>query len=358
MLKKHNIARRTERNLAKLLEICARPGAVLILMQDHPDPDALASAKALRKIVTVRVGKRPVIAYGGSCGRAENRVMMNVLRIGARRISPDQLDHFSTICLVDTQPRSGNNILFASRIPEIVIDHHNLPRRQLWTAEFCDVRPDYGACSSLLYEYLLASGVKANANLHTALFYGIQSDTQDLSRECSSADVRAYQELFLLADKRKLAEIRRAPVSPAYFQALKDSLSNCVVAGKTVISYIPDCRSAETVAEVAELLLRLEGIRSTVCYGLCGGLVHISARALDARGHVDVRMKKVVTRIGKGGGHNTMAGGQVPAGPDPQVQLDLVRVRILETFASNGTPCPLTHPERAGKSQDTRARKK
>ena len=135
MLNKGNAARHTEQNLAKLLDICSRPGRVLVLMQDHPDPDALASAKALRKIVTVRLGKRPIIAYGGSCGRAENRVMMNVLRIGARRISPGELEHYGTICLVDTQPRSGNNILFASRIPEAVIDHHNLPRRHPWTAQ-------------------------------------------------------------------------------------------------------------------------------------------------------------------------------------------------------------------------------
>ncbi len=358
MLKKGNKGADVERGLEKLLAICARPGRILILMQDHPDPDALACAKALRKIVTVRLGKRPIIAYGGSCGRAENRVMMKVLRIGARRISPDQLDHYTTLCLVDTQPRSGNNILFPSRIPEIVIDHHNLPRKPDWTAEFCDVRPDYGACSTLLYEYLRASGVKANPNLYTALFYGIQSDTQDLSREASPADIRAYQELFMLADKRKLAEIRRAPVSASYFQSLKDSLSNCVVAGKTVISHIPACRSAETVAEVAELLLRLEGIRSTVCYGLCGDLIHLSARALDARGHVDVRMKKVVNRIGKGGGHNAMAGGQVPAGINPTAQLALVRERILEVFAPHSEPCPLTRPERPENNSNSKTRKK
>ena len=336
---------RSERNLSQVLQICGRPGRVLILMQDHPDPDALASAKALRKIVNVRLGKRPVIAYGGACGRAENRVMMDLLRIGARRISPDQLDKFRTICLVDTQPMTGNNILFASRIPEIVIDHHILPTRRLWTAEFSDVRPEYGACATILYEYVRAAGIKINPNLYTALFYGIQSDTQDLSRESCPADQRAYLELFSMADKRKLAEIRRAPVDTRYFQALQDSLSNCVVSGKTAISFIRGGKTPETIAEVAELLLRLKGVRSSVCYGLCGDYIHLSARAIDARGHVDRRMRRVVARIGTGGGHHTMAGGQVPVAGDPEKTLAILRERILQVFSPGCGTCPLTRPQ-------------
>lgn len=336
---------RTPRNLEALLRVCARPGRVLILLQNNPDPDALASAKALAEILRQRLGKRAVIGYGGACGRAENRAMIRVLRIGARHLSPDELPVFSTLCLVDTQPVSGNNMLYAARAPEAVIDHHNLPKRVRWTAEVCDVRPKYGACATILYEYLKAAGVECSSSLATALFYGIQSDTQDLARESSPADVRAYQELFLIADKKKLAEIRRAPVSSRYFQALHDSLRHSLVAGNVVITRIPQAANPDLIAEVAELMMRLEGMRTSVCYGACGRFVHLSARAIDARGHVDQRIRRVVARIGTGGGHNTMAGGQVPINGAPDALLAQIHERILRAFAPGKETRPLTRAE-------------
>jgi len=55
-------------------------------------------------------------------------------------------------------------------------------------------------------------------------------------------------------------------------------------------------------------------------------------------------MKRVVKRIGTGGGHRTMAGGQVPAGDNPAKRMALVRTRILKAFASRNEPQPLLAP--------------
>ena len=325
----------------EVLGIFRRRGRILVLMQNNPDPDALASAAALRDLAYVRLKKRITIGYGGRCGRAENRAMMEELRIDAKRLTPSQLQNYKTVCLVDTQPLAGNNILIASRHPEIVIDHHLLAKKKRWIAEFSDVRPDYGATSTILHEYLLAAGVELSPKLATALFYGIQSDTQDLGREASAADVRAYRDLFIVADKKKLARIHRAPVPIEYFTMLADSLATCVVAGTTVISYIPSCRNPDMLAEVADLLMRLKGMRAAVCYGVCDDRIYLSARAIDARGNTARRMKRVVSRLGTGGGHHAMAGGQIPLEGDPEKRLALVHERILKAFAPNKQPVPL-----------------
>ncbi len=330
---------RSKARVGQLTEICRRRGRVLVLMQDNPDPDALASAMALRELILRRCGKRATIGYGGICGRAENQAMMEVLHIRARHMTPAQVRQFRIVCLVDTQPRTGNNIL--TREPNIVIDHHLLPKRNAWSAEFADVRPDYGATSTILYEYLTSAGIRLSRDLATALFYGIQSDTQDLGREAGPLSLRAYQELFLRADKKKLARIRRAPVPASYFKMLADSLSECVVAGKTVISQIPDCENPDMVAEVADLLLRLKGAHTTVCYGVCGDKIHVSARAVDARDNMARRMKQAVRHLGTGGGHRTMAGGQVPAENEPERRLAQVRERILRAFAGKHEARPL-----------------
>ncbi len=325
----------------QILPICTRRGRILVLMQDNPDPDALASAMAFRELVRHHLNRPVAIGYGGICGRAENRAMLHVLRVRAVRLTPAQLRSFRTICLVDTQPGFGNNILIRDRMPDIVIDHHVLSKRHRWTAAFADVRPEYGATATIFYEYLTASGVRIATNLATGLFYGIQSDTQDLGREGSPADARAYQELFLKADKRKLGRIRRAPVPAAYFKTLSESLANCVLAGRTVIGYVPDCRNADMVAEIADMLLRLDGVRAAVCYGVCGDKIHLSARAVDARGNMAGRMKRAVARLGVGGGHRAMAGGQIPMEGDPVKRLQLVYDRILKAFAQNRPVRPL-----------------
>lgn len=332
---------RTAANVELLLRVCSRRGRVLVLMQDNPDPDALASAVALRELIHVRLKKWAVIGYGGACGRAENRAMIAALHIGAKPVTVAQLQRFSTICLVDTQPYAGNNILTEPRTAEVVIDHHRLPKKRSWKSEVVDVRPDYGANSSILYEYLQVAEVKLNSTLATALFYGVQSDTQDLGREAGPADVRAYSALFLLADKKKLARIRRAQVPQEYFSMLSGALANGVIVGTTVVSRVPFCRNADMISEVADLLLRLEGVRSVVCYGVYEDRIFLSARALDARSNMADRMKHVVRRLGTGGGHRTMAGGQISVDDDAEKRLAMVQERIFRFFAPKKQPVPL-----------------
>jgi nanoRNase/pAp phosphatase (c-di-AMP/oligoRNAs hydrolase) len=277
------------------------------------------------------------------CGRAENRAMMDLLHIVAQHLTLGDLDRFRTICLVDTQPRSGNNLFTGPQPADVVIDHHLLPKRRRWTAAFADIRPDYGAASTILFEYCEAAGTSLGADLATALFYGIQSDTQDLGRDTSAADARAYQRLFSLADKGKLAQTRRAPVPSEYFQMLHDGLTDCVVAGSLVLSCVRPCENPDMIAEVADLLMRLAGIRVAVCYGAYRDRVYVSARAVDARANAARRIRQVVRGIGFGGGHRTIAGGQIPVTEDQDLDALLahVRARILRAFAPNRPLFPL-----------------
>ena len=78
-----------------------------------------------------------------------------------------------------------------------------------------------------------------------------------------------------------------------------------------------------------------------VCYGVCGNTIHLSARTTDARGTVAKRMMRVVKHLGAGGGHATMAGGQIPVNADPEKQIAVIRARILKVFAPNKKPVPL-----------------
>ena len=48
-------------------------GRWLVLTHDNPDPDALASASVLARLLQHRFGSKVTCAYGGIVGRAENR---------------------------------------------------------------------------------------------------------------------------------------------------------------------------------------------------------------------------------------------------------------------------------------------
>jgi nanoRNase/pAp phosphatase (c-di-AMP/oligoRNAs hydrolase) len=341
------------KNLEQLLQICGRRGRILVLMQNNPDPDAIASAATVRDIVGSKLNKRVTLGYGGVCGRAENRAMLDELRIDARRVTPSDLKRYKTLCLVDTQPRAGNNALFTSRPADIVIDHHMPPKKRLWEADLTDVRTDYGATATILYEYLLCACLKPEPNLATALYYGIESDTIELGRQTSPADLAAFQELVQLADQKKLARIHRAPVPREYFVMLQSGLSNAYLADSAVVTELTNVTNPDMIAEVAELMLRLETARTSVCFGLYERTIFLSVRAADARGNTAERMKRVVNRIGTGGGHRSMAGGQVPVEGDPEGRLALVRERVHEIFAQGEEQEPLVkrQPPLSGKEE-------
>src|SRR5215210_5432982 len=107
--------------LAGLLQALEGPAPLVILPHDNPDPDALASAAALKFLVHELAGKEAVIAQGGIVGRAENRAMLTYLNIDLRPVGELHLASNVHVALVDTQPGRTNNSLPADVTPTIVI---------------------------------------------------------------------------------------------------------------------------------------------------------------------------------------------------------------------------------------------
>ena len=140
--------------LEKLQELTRGKRKVLIVTHNHPDPDALAAAFALKYLLQSKWKVGSIIASSGVVGRAENRAMIRHLKIDLRALSEINLNNYSVIALVDTQPGAGNNSLPKSIIPDIVIDHHVPFRAKTRLAKYYDIRTDYGSTSTILAEYL------------------------------------------------------------------------------------------------------------------------------------------------------------------------------------------------------------
>src|SRR5439155_99335 len=64
---------------------------VLIMMQDDPDPDAIASALALRAVLGRNKTAAPIATFG-TITRPENRAMTRILEIDVEQIKPRALE--------------------------------------------------------------------------------------------------------------------------------------------------------------------------------------------------------------------------------------------------------------------------
>lgn len=305
--------------LERFFEDFPQGGTLLILSHNHPDPDTLSSAAALKEIAHVLGKAHTTLAYGGIIGRVENANMVKLLGLNVKPIDEIDVKSFDRIAMVDTQPTTGNNAL-GKRMPHLVIDHHpQIPPTK--KVPFVDIRTDYGATASILTEYLFRFGLEVDKQLATALLYGIKSETQDLGREAYPVDVESYLRLFPLADKKLLSKIVNSRVRKSYYTYLHQALETSQVYDNTLVSRLGEVDSPDIIPEIADLLLLMEGAAWSFCAGTYQGSIYLSIRTTNPKKNAGALMKHLVKGKGTGGGHMRIAGGKIDVKADASWQL-------------------------------------
>ncbi|MCB9833952.1 MAG: DHH family phosphoesterase [Planctomycetes bacterium] len=299
---------------ARLHEVLDGHDNVLVFCHMNPDPDSLASGLAMKHLLERRFGKTVFLTYRGIIGRAQNREMVRILLPELKRFSQVEELDFSAAVLVDAQPQFGFNPedLAEQDVPVVAcVDHHPFvdSTRDL---PYFDVRPDLGATSTIMTEYLRLFSVVPSSSVATALYYGIKTDTLGLTRRTSDHDRAAYEYLLPFVDHEKLMAIESPPLTRSYFRDLRDALQTARVFGKLVVTHIGRLPYPDMVAEIADLLLKVEGVSWSVCMGLFEGLLYVSVRTEDPEGDAGVFIRQVVGDLGQAGGHNTMAAARLP----------------------------------------------
>jgi nanoRNase/pAp phosphatase (c-di-AMP/oligoRNAs hydrolase) len=303
------VVSRSAAKLTKLTELFESRNSLLIVMQDHPDPDAVASATALRRLAN-RSNVSCSMICSGMVGRSENRALIDYLGLNLRTLDEVEAEGFDLIALVDTQPQTGNNPLPASLEPDIVIDHHPIHKATRSVA-FTDIRSSYGATSSILCEYIQAAGIQPDTPLATALLYGIRSDTQDLGRQARKPDFDAHYFLYHYANLRMLAQIQHGPLSHDYYQLLHGALDSAKIVGNAIFTHLGRVNNPDMTGEIADLLVRHEDVQWCLCTGVSKDSLLLSLRARDVKKDAGTVMHHIVSGRGTGGGHNRLAGGQI-----------------------------------------------
>src|SRR5690606_22536956 len=199
---------------------------LLVLTHTNPDPDSMASAMGVRLLVDRKLGLPTDIALSGRVMRAENRELVRAVELKMVPYDALELGRYDAFAMVDTQPGFGH-----TRIPpgcpiDVVFDHRRPPPHNGHQVPHYDVRTSVGATSSMVADYLMHAGVDGPPDVATALFYGVKTDTADLSRNASPLDVAAYEFLQTRVDRVKLARITNPDVPIEYFRALRSALNN------------------------------------------------------------------------------------------------------------------------------------
>jgi len=285
---------------------------VVVLMHDNPDPDAIASGWAIKRLIEEKLLKTVRLLGGGAIVRAENRYMVKLLQPPLELTDELAIPPRTAIVLVDCGLQASNRLNVADGDCKIVavIDHHESHE---FTSKlpFRDLRPRVAASATIAATYLREQNLPPNANLATALMYALRSETRGNQTYYSSTDRAILPWLTRLADPQKLAQIEDAPLSRAYYSDLVLALQNTFMYDAVAFCLLPRAEGAEIVGEVADLLIRCEEIHRVFCGAVVENDVVVSVRTDQEGGHATELVQATLAGLGRGGGHVHRAGGKI-----------------------------------------------
>ena len=324
------------RQVHLLLQALEGRSRALILTHNNPDPDAIASAFGLSRLLQERCSLKSRILYGGGIGRASNRYMINALKIPMLQADSVKFKKDDAVILVDTQPAFANNCLPPDQPVTCVIDHHegehypNIP--------LVDVRTDYGTATTIVTEYLVSAGVTISRRMATAICFGINTETQDLGRQATPADVAAYLETFPESDQPLLGRLRHTSFSIGFLEQMQHAIRTARMAQNIAVCHMGAVEPMDVVSEIADFIVSVDVIDWVMCTGISHDTLVISVRTTDPNGSAGELLRRVVREKHRAGGHDMVAGGALPLAPgvDPAaIETDLTR-RFLAALTGSG----------------------
>jgi len=320
----------------KLLRVLRNvPEPLAIVMHDNPDPDAIASAVALHRLAEA-AGCDAEPIYFGSITHQENRAFVNLLEFDLRNVSTaDDIEEYGSFALVDHSRPGVNDGLPENTTVDIVIDHH--PPRAPVDARFVDLRSDVGATSTLLVEYLRQLGIAIDEQVATGLLFGIRIDTREFTRETCPEDFEAAAFLLPAAAVSTLERIESPSISQATFDTLARAIRNRQQYGPVLLTCVGSLSNRDALAQAADRLLDLDGVSTTLVYGIIDGTVYVSARTRGSGIDLGETLRDAFGAIGSAGGHADMAGAQLTLGvldaaDDEAALVDIVSSVITDRF--------------------------
>ena len=285
----------------------------------NADPDALASALALKRIMVHKVHSVE-IARINEVTRPDNLAMIRYLNIPVIAWKPENAGQYTRYAMVDSQPHHSK--AYQGLHFDCIIDHHPLPRA-VPNITACaiagptilrDIRPGMGATSTMMARYLKALHMRPGPRLATALLYGIRTDTAAFERSGGEDDFRAYQWLSRHADNSLLRRILRSEYLREWLPLFSRAFRS--LAGGAFAS-LNEVNSADLLVAVADFFTRVHGLRWIAVSGVVDKTVIVIFRG-DGGRDIGRLADACFHDVGVAGGHRNLARAEFPLSAVPE----------------------------------------
>ena len=297
-------------NVFKLKSMVRENDSLAVLIYGSPDPDAVASAMALREILNqTKPLAKCVFAATEHVIRHQNAEFIREMKVEIQMLEKIDLKEFRLIAVVDAQPTFFGEALGGIK-PQIVLDHH--PCKTVWHASLADIRPNYGALATIMTEYLLAARVKIPKRLYTALLYGIRSDTLNFERDASLEDIGAYYLTFSRANRQLIRRIELNQIPDRFLKYYDYAYHHKRRYRERVICFLGAVESADVCVQVADFHLRIINVFHVIVAGIVKDRLIIIFRGDGYRQDCGSIAMKSFGNIGSAGGHRSAARVEIP----------------------------------------------
>jgi nanoRNase/pAp phosphatase (c-di-AMP/oligoRNAs hydrolase) len=271
------------------------------------DPDAIASALALKRLLWRKVQKT-VICRVNAIKRSDNLALIRDLKITLPYITKVDTSNVTKWALVDAQPhhhKSLSNIDFT-----IIIDHH--PPDPALKLPFKDIRDDYGAVSSIMTEYIKAADITPSVKLATALFYGIKTDTDNFTRTSTGADIIAFRYLYPHVNINIIKRIESSEINKKNINDFRKAFEKLQFVGDTAYIHMGVVQDTDALVILADFFLKMAEVTWCIVSGIYGKKVIIILRNGGFRLDAGQVAKQLFGELGSAGGHQSAARAEIP----------------------------------------------
>ena len=298
------MATSTSEKLRRLLGVFSREDRVLIVI--NADPDAMASAMALKRILWRHVSAT-TIAHVNTVRRPDNLAMIRLLKLGLVRFHKVDPGAFTRFAILDSQPSHHEG--FEGINFDVVIDHHPATGAN---APFVDIRPEYGATSTIMTEYLRAAKIKPSAKLATGLFYGIKTDTSNFEQKALMEDVNAFRFLYRYVNVHMARRIEQAEITVDFLKYYRKALEDMRVRKHRIHVHLGTVTNPDVCVSIAEFFMKVHDTAWAVVSGICQGRMVIIVRSDGIRKDAGRLLGETFGHLGPAGGHKAMARAELP----------------------------------------------
>lgn len=299
--------------MTKLDELVSKITKKRVYIQTHnfPDPDAIASAYGLQRLLKFR-GIEGVICYKGKIDRMSLVRMMEMLGIEVYVIEDlEGLTEEDEVILVDAQ-KGNTNIMDMTGDEIACIDHH--PTVEPIPYRFSDIRTNVGACVSIIASYFFENDIPVDMNMATALMYGLKIDTANMTRGVGQLDLDMFYQLYNMCDQDIIHNLDYSNIQFDDLRAYANAIQSIQVYENVSFANTGyDCPEP-LVASISDFMLALSVVDFSVVYSIKQDGVKLSIRSSRSDMNAGLITMRALKGIGSGGGHPSMAGGFVPFG--------------------------------------------